>query len=62
MSDDNWKTVKKDLISKAEGRVLEVGAGSGLTTAYYDESKVSQSSYELFTFRSRWSEREEGLE
>ena len=31
---------KRDLISKARGRVLEVGAGTGGSIKYYDKSKI----------------------
>lgn len=41
MHDANTYDAKKSLVGQAYGRVLEVGAGSGETVKYYDESKVS---------------------
>lgn len=38
-----WADVKRNLISQASGRVLEVGAGSGETVMYYQSEKVMQS-------------------
>jgi len=32
--------IKKDIVAQAKGRVLEIGAGTGETVKYYDQSKV----------------------
>ncbi|KAK0566992.1 hypothetical protein OC861_002954 [Tilletia horrida] len=41
-SDINYRKYKAPLIKLARGRVLEVGAGSGMTVKYYDASQVAE--------------------
>jgi 16S rRNA A1518/A1519 N6-dimethyltransferase RsmA/KsgA/DIM1 with predicted DNA glycosylase/AP lyase activity len=39
-ADRMFAHIKKDIIAQAKGRVLEIGAGTGETVKYYDQSKV----------------------
>lgn len=40
LSDRLFHDVKGQLIAHAQGRVLEVGAGTGATVKYYDKTKI----------------------
>ena len=39
-ADKIYANPKRELLSQAKGRVLEVGAGTGETIKYYDKSKI----------------------
>ena len=39
-ADRMFAPIKKDIVAQAKGRVLEIGAGTGETVKYYDQSKV----------------------
>lgn len=38
--DNMYGKQKRDLVSQAKGRILEIGAGTGETIKYYDKSKI----------------------
>ena len=40
MADRMYAPIKTEIIAQAKGRVLEIGAGTGETVKYYDQSKV----------------------
>lgn len=39
-ADKIYANYKRELLSQAKGRVLEIGAGTGETVKYYDKSKI----------------------
>lgn len=47
ISDTNYAAVRRQYLSQAYGKVLEVGAGSGELIKYYDQDKVSTSSQSM---------------